>query len=80
MRTEQVVVVAVLAAGIGALIVPALAQGSGFMGDLGRGMVPGGWMSATMGGGCGGRMSFNNGAGRPNRQWQARPPGDATVG
>lgn len=68
-----------LAGGLGALIVPALAQGSGFMGYLGRGMMPGGGVSAAMGDGCGNRMSFNNDDGRPNRQWQAHPPGDATA-
>ncbi len=73
MRTEQVVVVAVLAAGIGALIVPALAQGSGFMGYLGRGMMPGGGVAATMGDGCGSRMSFNNDDGRPIRPVTRRP-------
>ena len=54
---------AVLAAGIGALIVPALAMGHAIMG--------GGMMS----GGCAGMMrSMNGGDGRPNSQWQSHSP------
>lgn len=64
----RLVLGAVLAAGIGALIVPALAMGHGMMG--------GGMMS----GGCAGMMqSMNGGDGRPNSQWQSHVPAAGSV-
>ena len=63
MSFRQTLIIAVLAAGIGALIVPALAMGHGMMG--------GGMMS----GGCAGMMqSMNGGDGRPNSQWLSHVP------
>jgi hypothetical protein len=71
--------IAILAAALGGLIVPAFAQngteGRGdqgmTMGHIGRGMMGGGMMA-----GCSEMMqSMNNGDdGRPNSQWQKRPP------
>lgn len=93
MRIRHSLAVAALVAGIGRLIVPALAQtqggaenapnqGMGQMengGHMGRGMPRGGMMSrGMMGGGCAGMMQSMNGGGRPNSQWQAHPPGNAT--
>lgn len=86
--------VAALAAGIGSLIAPALAQtqggsgrapdrGMGRMDDgghMGHGMMSRDGMSdGVMGGGCAGMMqSMNGGDGRPNSQWQTHPKGGAT--
>lgn len=85
--------VVALAAGIGSLIVPALAQqggserapdhGMGRMdsgGDMGHGMMSRDGMSGgMMGGDCAGMMqSVNGGDGRPNSQWQTHPKGGAT--
>ena len=68
MSFRQTLIIAVLAAGIGALIVPALAMGHGMMGG---GMMGGGMMS----GGCAGMMqSMNGGDGRPNSQWLSHAP------
>ena len=97
MRIRHSLAIAALVAGIGGLIVPALAQtqggaenapdqGMGQMengGHMGRGMMSrggmsGGMMSGMMGGGCAGMMQSMNGGGRPNSQWQAHPPGNAT--
>lgn len=76
--------IAVLAAALGGLIVPAFAQNSTAdsrdqgmsMGRMGRGMMGGGMMSRGMMAGCSEMMqSMNNGDdGRPNSQWQKRPP------
>lgn len=89
MHIRGSLIVAVLAAGIGGLIVPALAQtqgggaggpnwGMGRMnggGRMGHGMMSSGGM---MGGGCAGMMqSMNGGDGRPNSQWHTRPGGNA---
>lgn len=79
---------AALAAGVGGLIVPALAQtqgmnggggvGQGMMSRAGMmgGMMGGGMMSGggMMGGGCAGMMQSMNGGGRPNSQWHSHPP------
>ncbi len=87
MRIRDSLVVAVLAAGIGGLIVPALAQDPnrvGHMPDQGMGQSEGmghmghGMMGGMMGGGCAGMMqSKNGGDGRPNSQWQTHRPGNA---
>jgi hypothetical protein len=76
--------IAILAAALGGLIIPAFAQngtaGSGdqgmSMGHMGRGMMGGGMMSRGMMAGCSEMMqSMNNGDdGRPNGQWQKHPP------
>lgn len=87
MKTRHTLIGAAIAALLGGLIVPALAetsggsqtmprQGTGSMGN-GRsgGMMSGGDMS-----GCMGMMrSMNNGDGRPNSQWQKHPPGDRSM-
>ena len=67
---------AVLAAGVGGLIVPALAQTQGLDGGgEGQGMMSrGGMMGGMMAGGCAGMMQSMNGGGRPNSQWHAHPP------
>jgi hypothetical protein len=86
--------VAALVAGIGSLIVPALAQTQGGLerapdhgmdrmdggGHMGHGMMSGRMMSGgMMGGGCSGMMqSMNGGDGRPNSQWQTHPKAGAT--
>ncbi|MBN9564287.1 MAG: hypothetical protein J0H14_26705 [Alphaproteobacteria bacterium] len=82
MRIRHLLAVAVFAAGIGGLIVPALAQmhdGAGNApnqgmsrmegsGHMGHGTMPGGMMA----GGCAGMMqSMNGGGGRPNSQWRS---------
>jgi hypothetical protein len=90
MRIRQFLAAAVLATGIGGLIVPALAQMQGGAGSpdrgtdqmeggsrMGHGMMSRGGMSRGMmgGGGCPGMMqSMNGGDGRPNSQWRANPP------
>lgn len=93
MRILQIVTAAVLAAGIGGLIVPALAQTSDGMGGgpdqgmghMDRGMMSGGMMrggmsGGMMGGGCSGMMrSMNGGAGRPNSQWHTHPPAGRSI-
>ena len=76
--------IAILAAGLGGLIVPAFAQngtaGSGnqgmSMGHMSRDMMSGGMMSRGMMAGCSGMMqSMNNSDdGRPNSQWQKHRP------
>jgi len=92
MHIRHSLAVAALVAGIGGLIVPALAQmqggaesapdqGMGRMenGHMGRGMMSRGGMSGgMMRSGCAGMMQSMNGGGRPNSQWQAHPPGKAT--
>jgi hypothetical protein len=82
MRVGSKLGIAVLAAALGGLIVPALAQNGmqsapdhGMsMGQMGQGMMRGGVMSGGMMAGCSGMMqSMNNGDdGRPNSQWQQR--------
>jgi hypothetical protein len=75
--------VVALAAVLGGLIVPALAQNDSDsarrmprqgmdMGNVGQGMMHGGMMShGMMSGGCAGMMqSMNGGGGPPNSQWQ----------
>jgi hypothetical protein len=90
MKTRHSLIAAALAAVIGALIVPALAQGPGgpkkmpdrSMGtaDMGGGMMSGGMMSDGKMGGCATMMQSMNGAnGRPNSQWQKHPPGDRSM-
>jgi hypothetical protein len=87
MKTRHSLIAAALAAVLGALIVPALAQGTQTMpkqgtgeGDMGRGMMSGGTMSGDMMGGCMSMMqSMNNGNGRPNSQWQKHPPADRSM-
>jgi len=89
MRIRHSLAAAVVVAGIGGLIVPALAQmqdhagsppdrGMNQMEGSGRtahGMMSRGGMSRGMMGGCAGMMqSMNGGDGRPNSQWRARPP------
>lgn len=82
MTVANKLTIAAFAAALGALIAPALAQkGSSdmqsrhdrgmSMGHMGQGMMRGGMMS-----GCADMMqSMNNGGdGRPNSQWQKRPP------
>ncbi len=79
-----------LAAALGGLIVPALAQDAGGMGrspdqgmGTGHGMMSGGMMGSgmtgggMMSGGCASMMqSMNGGDGRPNSQWHHRPHND----
>lgn len=79
---------AVVAAALGALIVPAVAQNGSSdmqrrqdhgmsMGAMGQGMRGGGMMSGGMMAGCADMMqSMNNngGNGRPNSQWQKHSP------
>ena len=68
MCVRQALIIALLAAGIGALILPALAMGHGMMG--------GGMMS----GGCAGMMqSMNGDDGRPNSQWQSHAPAAGSI-
>jgi uncharacterized protein YidB (DUF937 family) len=79
--------IAAFAAALGALIAPAFAQNGSSdmqsrhdrgmsMGHMGQGMMGGRMMSGSMMAGCAGMMqSMNNGGdGRPNSQWQKRPP------
>jgi len=75
--------IALLAAALGGLIVPAFAQNdstgswnqSMSMGHRGRGMMGSGMMSRGMMAGCSKMMQSNNGDdGRPNSQWQKQPP------
>ena len=76
--------IAILAAALGGLIAPAFAQngtaGNGdqgmTMGHMGRDMMGGGMMSHGMMHGCSEMtQSMNDGDdGRPNSQWQKRPP------
>ncbi len=85
MSIAQKLSIAILAAGLGGLIVPAFAQngtaGSGnqgmSMGHMGRGMMSGGMMA-----GCSEMMqSMNNSDdGRPNSQWQKHPPHNSQNG
>ena len=90
MKTRHSLIAAALAAVLGALIVPALAQGpvraqttpdrSMGTGDMGDGMMSGGMMSGGEMGGCMSMMQSMNGAnGRPNSQWQKHPPGDRSM-
>lgn len=90
MSIRQTLTIAALAAGLGGLIVPALAQNPDGMGTMpdqgmgqvteggrtGHGMMGGGMMrGGMMSGGCGGMMqSMNGGDGRPNSQWQTHRP------
>lgn len=87
MRIRHTMIAAALAAVLGALIVPALAQGPQTMpkqgmgaDDMAGGMMSGGMMSDGRMGGCMSMMqSMNNGDGRPNSQWQKRPPADRSM-
>ena len=84
MTVRNKLTIAVLAAALGGLIVPAFAQNSTAgigdqgtsMGHMGRDMMGGGMMSGNMMSGCADMMqSMNNGGdGRPNSQWQKHPP------
>jgi hypothetical protein len=82
MTVANKLTIAAFAAALGALIAPAFAQNGSSdmqsrhdrgmsMGHMGQGMMGGGMMS-----GCADMMqSMNNGGdGRPNSQWQKRPP------
>ncbi len=94
MRIRQTLTAAALAAGIGGLIVPALAQnrsGAGNAPDqnmsvgmgrgMGQGMMGGGMMRrGTMSGGCGGMMQPMGRSGRPNSQWQTHRPHNTEPG
>lgn len=84
MTVASKLTIAAFAAALGALIVPAFAQNDTqarpdhgmSMGHMGQGMMGGGVMSGRMMAGCADMMqSMNNGGdGRPNSQWQKRPP------
>ena len=86
------ITIAVLAAALGGLIVPAFAQnGLGgmqgrdhgmSMGHMGQGMMRNRMMSGSMMTGCSDMMqSMNNGSnGGPNRQWQKHPPRNSENG
>lgn len=86
MSIQHTLIAAALAAILGGLIVPALAEAPGGsqmmpnrdMGTDHRGLgVSGGMMSGSMMGGCMGMMqSMNSGSRAPNSQWQKHPPGD----
>jgi hypothetical protein len=89
MKTRRTLIAAALAALLGGLVVPALAETSGGsstvpgqdmgVGRMGHGMS-GGMMSGGNMSGCMGMMrSMNNGDGRPNSQWQKHPPGDRSM-
>lgn len=86
MTARNTLTITVVAAALGALIAPALAQnGSSTMpspsghgmstGHMGRDMMGGDMMSGGMMGGCAEMMqSMNNGGnGKPNSQWQRQP-------
>ena len=78
MHIRQTLAAAALA-GIGGLILPALAQDRSGAGDApDQGMMGGGMMRhGAISGGCGGMMqSMNGGDGRPNSQWRAHRPDD----
>lgn len=90
MRIRHTVIAAALAAVLGGLIVPALAEMPGGsqampgrdigMGHMGHGMTSGRMMSGGMMGGCMGMMpSMDNANGRPNSQWQKHPPADRSM-
>jgi hypothetical protein len=94
MKTRHTLIAAALAAVLGGLVVPALAEapgGSQMMsnrdmgtGHTGQGMSGGmmgqGMMSGGMMGGCMGMMqSMNHGNGRPNSQWQKHAPVDRSM-
>jgi hypothetical protein len=79
-----------LAAVLGGLLVPALAETPGRsqtmpsqamgLGRMGHGMMSGGMMSGNDMGGCMSMMrSMNNGDGRPNSQWRTRRPAERSV-
>ena len=84
MSTRHTLIAAALAAVLGALMVPALAEAPGEsqtvpghamgMGPMGH-RSSGGMMSGADMGGCMSMMqSMNNGDGLPNRQWQMHRP------
>ncbi len=88
MRIRQTLTAAALAAGIGGLIVPSLAQNrsgaedapdQGMGRSMNHGTMGGGMMRRDMmSGGCGRMMqSMNGGDGRPNSQWQTHRPDNA---
>ena len=85
--------ITVLAAALGGLVVPALAQNGASgtqsrpgqpitMGHMGQGMMGGRMMSGRMMAGCAEMMqSMNNGGnGRPNSQWQKHSSRNPTNG
>ena len=84
MTVASKLTIAAFTAALGALIAPAFAQSDTqprpdrgmSTGHMGRGMTGGGMMSGGMMTGCADMMqSMNNGGnGRPNSQWQKRPP------
>jgi hypothetical protein len=92
MSTREKLTIAALAAVLAVLIVPAFAQDhNGLrrtpdqgmrMDHMGQGTMGGGMMSGGMMRGCSEMMqSMNNGGdGRPNNQWQKRPPGSSDNG
>lgn len=84
MTVASKLTIAAFATALGALIAPAFAQNDTqarpdhgmSMGHMGQGMMGGRTMSGSMMAGCADMMqSMNNGSGgRPNSQWQKRPP------
>ena len=89
MKTRHTLIAAAMAALLGGLIVPALAETSGGsqttpgqdmgMGRMGHGMSGGMTSGGDMSGCMGMMRSMNNGDGRPNSQWQKHPPGDRSM-
>jgi hypothetical protein len=88
--TRHTLIAAALAAVLGALMVPALAEAPGEsqtmpghamgMGRMENGMMSGGMMSGDHMGGCMSMMqSMNNGDGLPNRQWQMHRPAEGSA-
>lgn len=94
MSIRHSLAIAALAAGVGSLIVPAVAQTQGGSerapdrgmsrmeggGHMGHGMMSReGRSGGMMEDGCASMMqSMNGGGGRPNSQWQTHPKGGAT--
>ena len=90
MSIRHTLIGATLAAVLGGLLVPALAEAPGGsqtmpgkargMGRMGNGMMAGGMMSGNDMGGCISMMrSTNSGDGRPNSQWQKHRPAERSV-
>ena len=90
MSIRHTLIGATLAAVLGGLLVPALAEAPGGsqtmpgkargMGRMGNGMMAGGMMSGNDMGGCISMMrSTNSGDGQPNSQWQKHRPAERSV-
>ncbi len=89
MRMRHGLIAAALAAAVGGVVVPALAEAHGgaqTMPDQNTGMgrtnheTLGGMMSGGDMSGCMGMMrSMNNGGGPPNSQWRKRPPAERSM-